>query len=544
MRREAAFRCRVVGELHRQLEYASIDARLRLLDAAETLIREIDLDRGYPVEFVTYRLTAWKPEPSTVVETVAGEALLADLVTMIQRLSRRCALPMDEDDCELLDGTAEALGVSRRTLVRLRRRGLAMRYAQCSDGHLRLACRHASLEWFRNRWPDLIDTTVRSSRQRTPPTALLDAAKTLPEAASVQAMAKTLARQFPDRTAASIRSLLRRASARGELVLPVQGRLSDRDKRFAQRATRRCVPPARIAAHLHIGVPSLHRAMLRLRMQRVMELHAALPPPPPEVSRREKGVPPERREDERDASALSAACVGAGLGSWDAHLSLSGSVAEVDAPAAFLLAMHVLRRRFGVMAAGGAAQPSAGQLDRAETDLRWMCQLRWALLAHLTPVLRRTVEQWCGRPPSELPAQTQRVVLRRGLEALRGVIIHQPASEADRLAARGRSAIDRCLAEIVPPRADLAFPRLSEPPALSLRRSEPSQDLLPEASWESRLPGLPALHKELSILRWGLGGRRPWTLQEVADRRGCSTSALARAWAAAQRSLVRPKHRS
>ena len=143
MRREAAFRCRVVGNLHRQLEWASADARLRLLDAAEQLIREIDLDRGYPVEFVTYRLTAWKSESDGVVETVAGEALLADLVTMIQRVSRRCALPriVDGTPAVLLDEVAAMLGVSRRTLVRMRRRGLAMRYVQCDDGQLRLGCR-------------------------------------------------------------------------------------------------------------------------------------------------------------------------------------------------------------------------------------------------------------------------------------------------------------------------------------------------------------------------------------------------------------------
>ncbi|HCA39932.1 MAG TPA: hypothetical protein DEO92_09685, partial [Phycisphaerales bacterium] len=182
MRREAAFRCSIIGELHRQLEWASKSACLRLLDAAEALIREINLDRAYPVEFVTYRLTAWKPEPNTVVETVAGEALLADLVTMIQRVSRRCALPLDNDESVLLDGTAKVLGISRRTLVRLRRRGLAMRYVQCSDGHLRLACRMESLEWFRNQWSELIGKSHPLVGSRSSTAAILEAAKALPEA--------------------------------------------------------------------------------------------------------------------------------------------------------------------------------------------------------------------------------------------------------------------------------------------------------------------------------------------------------------------------
>jgi hypothetical protein len=527
MRREAAFRCSVVGELHRQLEWASTAARLRLLDAAESLIREIDLDRGYPVEFVTYRLTAWKPEPGTVVETVAGEALLADLVTMIQRVSRRCALPLGKD-AVLLDGTAKALGVSRRTLVRLRRRGLAMRYAQCSDGHLRLVCSKESLAWFRTRWPDLIGGAGGPAAPHSATADILRAARTMQGSATLQAMARTLAATYSDRSPSAIRSVLRRAAARGDIVLPMQSRLSHRDQRLAQRATRRGVPPAQIAAHLRIGVPSLHRALLRLRRQRLAEIHGSLPPP--EV---DSGV--------RDEETLAVPSVLSGLGSWDAIFLLDSDSADLDSPEAALRAMHVLRRRFGLVAGDAPAQPSAGQLDRAETDLRWMTQLRWQLVAHLAPVLRQTVAQWCGRSPVELPSEMQRLVLRRGLETLRVVIVHQPAAEADRLGARARAAIDLCLAGIDPPRRDLALSRLSEMPSVPMWWAEPWRDLLPDPAWEARLGRVPARHRALSILRWGFGGQRPWTLQEVADLRGCKTSALARAWAAAQRSLLRSK---
>ena len=530
MRREAAFRCSVVGELHRQLEWASKAARLRLLDAAETLIREIDLDRAYPVEFVTFRLTAWKSESEKLVETVAGEALLADLVTMIQRVSRRCPLKLGAggDDVVLLDGTAEALGVSRRTLVRLRARGLAMRYVQCPDGHLRLACRRESLEWFRRRWAGLRGSARGGSTPASGTAAIVEAARSLPTALSLPATVRTLAGSFPDRSPSSIRSVLRRASARGDLVLPVQGRLDARDLRFAQRATRRGESPARIAARLRVGVPSLHRALMRLRGQRIIEIHASLP---------STAVP----RAVLDEPALAPASVRAGLGSWDARLSLVAAGVEVASLEATLLAMHVLRRRFGVIAADIPAQPAAGPLDRAETDLRWMCQLRWQLLAHLAPVLPRTVEQWCGRPPGELSSEVQRLVLQQGIEALRTIIVRQPAAEAGRLAARARAAVDGCVAGMDPPRADLALPRLSRTPTVSLMSGEPWREVLPDPIWEHRLTDLQPPHRELASMRWGFGGRRPWTLQEAADARGCKVPALARAWAAAQRSLVRPK---
>jgi len=533
MRREAAFRCAIVAELHRQLEWASKTARLRLLDAAETLICEIDLDRAYPVEFVTFRLTAWKPESVDVVEMVAGEALLADLVTMIQRVSRRCPLLLGEgdDDVVLLAGAAAALGVSRRTLVRVRSRGLAMRYVQCPDGHLRLACRRESLEWFQRRWATLHTAAPARSTGTSDTAALVAAARSLPHPTSLPDMVRALAGNFSDCTPAAIRSALRRAGARGELVLPVQKRLNARQWRLAQRATRRGLSSGKIATRLGVGVPSLHRGLMRLRGQRIAEIHASLPPAA--VS-----------QDAGDEEALAPSCVRAGLGEWGARVSLDTAGTKVVAVDATLLAMHVLRRRFGVIAADLPSQPAARMLDRAETDVRWMCQLRWQLLNHLAPVLRRMVEQWCGRPPMELSSDLQRVVLRRGLASLRAMLAHQPAAEADRLEARARAAVDVCLAGMEPPRVDLALPRLSEPPSVSLLSGEPWGDVLPDPNWEAKLAELQPAHRQLASMRWGFGGHRPWTLQEAADSRGCKTSALARAWAAAQRSLVRPSGRS
>lgn len=530
MRREAAFRCRVVGDLHRQLEWASTSARLRLLDAAELLIREIDLDRGYPVEFVTYRLTAWKSEGDDVVETVAGEALLADLVTMIQRVSRRCALPRVRDGASavLLDEVAEMIGVSRRTLVRMRRRGLAMRYVQCDDGRLRLGCHADVLAWFTSRCRDQTPAAALTSNPEISTREIVEAAQLLAGEMSMPRLVDAMTSRFPSRSASSIRSILRRGVDRSEITTLVQRRLGDRDEQLAWRAERRGIPVRDIAVRLGVGSSAVHRAAIRWSRRQLAVFDAVLPPA-------------LIRHDVGDGEALSPSCVTGGLGVWsDEFLMVPDAAHEADV-GKILVAMHVLRRRFGVIAAGVGGQPAAGQIDRAETDLRWMTQLRFRLVMHLASTLRETVEQWCGRAPETLSLDMQRVVLRRGLAVCRSVVEHHPADEAHRLFARAHAAIDRNLAKMSVPRSDLATSRISTPPSIPLSAGEVWRDVLPDPAWSTRVGTLCPSYRQLVVARWGFCGQRPRTLQEVAQERGSTTAALARAWATAHQQLVRPQ---
>jgi hypothetical protein len=529
MRREAAFRCSVVGDLHRQLEWASADARLRLLDAAEQLIREIDLDRGYPVEFVTFRLTAWKSDGDDVVETVAGEALLADLVTMIQRVSRRCALPLhiDGSSALLLDDVSRLLGVSQRTLVRMRRRGLAMRYVQCNDGRLRLGCRVDVLAWFKSRWSAQTQAGPSTSIEQDSAQDIVDAAQSLSSDMSLPRLVDAMALKFRNRSASSIRSVLRRGVDRGDLSTPVQRRLRDRDGQFAWRADRRGIPVRDIAARLGVGGSAVHRAVIRWRRRQIVAFQAVLPPA-------------LIGQDVGDEEALSPACVNVFLGQWSDAFVLSPQSTDIPHLEAMLVAMHVLRRRFGVIATEVCGQPAAGQIDRAETDLRWMTQLRFRLVMHLASSLTETIQQWCSRAPETLSLDMQRVLLRRGLAVCKRVVERHPAGEASRLAARARVAVDRNLAEMTVPRSDLATSRLRTPPTIPLSVSEVWRDVLPDPAWIARVDTLLPSQRELVVARWGFCGQRPRTLQDIAHERGSTVPALARAWVTAQQQLARP----
>ena len=93
MPRPPAFKSSAVRDLAHELRYAPATTRRRILTAAEQLAGEIERDRVYPEEFIVYRVTGYRPERPAPPVTLVGAALVTDLVTLIQRLSRRLDLP-------------------------------------------------------------------------------------------------------------------------------------------------------------------------------------------------------------------------------------------------------------------------------------------------------------------------------------------------------------------------------------------------------------------------------------------------------------------
>ena len=77
-----------------------------MLAAALGFVREVDDTRLYPIEFVTWRLTRWRPDEPTTLQGLPGEALRGDLVTMVQRISHRVPGDRAGADVLLLDDVA------------------------------------------------------------------------------------------------------------------------------------------------------------------------------------------------------------------------------------------------------------------------------------------------------------------------------------------------------------------------------------------------------------------------------------------------------
>ncbi|MCZ6446325.1 MAG: hypothetical protein O6758_09085, partial [Planctomycetota bacterium] len=142
MPRVARFKIAALGELFRQLMYAPLVARRRQMEAAEQLVAQIDPQQVYPEEFIIFRITGYRPDLPDEPVGLVGEALVADLVTLIQRLSQGLDLSSLNDDRTpvMLDDLARRLNVSAKTLQRYRKQGLVCHYVVFGDGTQRLAC--------------------------------------------------------------------------------------------------------------------------------------------------------------------------------------------------------------------------------------------------------------------------------------------------------------------------------------------------------------------------------------------------------------------
>ncbi|MDP7070548.1 MAG: hypothetical protein QF561_04275 [Phycisphaerales bacterium] len=507
------------------MEWASRESVLRLLEAAELLIREANLDRAYPVEYIVWKLTGWKQEAGDTVASVPGDALVADLVTMIQRLSRRCAMDWPATQPPLLlDEVAKSLRVSKRSLARFRRHGLVMRYVKCADGHLRLACQQDTLAWFRRARASVCGKP-RSESIRETRDAIIEAARRIDHGGGLVEMSTRLAAMFPGRSVPAIRGTLRRAVERGALPARPPRRVSQRDGRLAIRAERMGIRPSQLARRLGVGTPALHRLLQRARARQLAVVCAFLPPVP---------------EATDDSAVLEEVLLGSQLPLWTAEAALNDSEAAVPGDVDLdLRGVSTLLQRIHAGVEALASQPPARDVDRVHADVLWLTKLKWRLSLRYQPVVRHSIETWSGRPASALPPEMQRRLLRAGMQRVLEVVALQRPGDRERIESRVRSAVGRMLAELETPRSDLASVRVGETPAIPLRSLERCAGALPSASWERRVATLETPHRELACCRWGLEGFRPRTLVEVASMRGKSRAAMARAWFAAQRALVR-----
>lgn len=152
MPRRPALNIETFSELESQLRFAPREALLRNVARAEELAAEIEPTREYPMEWILFRITGFRPNNTRESnaarrgdgseEVLRGSNILADLGPLVERLCVHAKLT----DVEIPAGalTSEVLRarwcMSRATLNRLRQKGLVGRFAipaGASPGFLR-----------------------------------------------------------------------------------------------------------------------------------------------------------------------------------------------------------------------------------------------------------------------------------------------------------------------------------------------------------------------------------------------------------------------
>ncbi len=150
----ALYRVDSIANLARQLAFTPIDVRAAQVEAAEQLLHDVDPAKAYPIDFITYRITGYRPKatkhPDGHADLLTGLALQHDLGVLIERVSDTFDLRVADaaEPVLAIDDVTSRFDVTSKTIQRWRRRGLPARRFLCSDGKRRVGFLLSSVERF------------------------------------------------------------------------------------------------------------------------------------------------------------------------------------------------------------------------------------------------------------------------------------------------------------------------------------------------------------------------------------------------------------
>lgn len=534
MPRLPELRAPVLKDLEAQLRFAPREALIRDIERAEALAADIDPAQAYPMEWVVFRITGYRPDKGD--SAIRGDALLADLSALVERLCAGAAI----GSASLRDGAflsieqlEERWQVSRSTINRHRKRGLVARRVRGDDGKERLAFSLVTVERHETLHARSLGAAAAYSRfDEDEADKMIRRAERYARAGlTLNEAAARIAGRY-GRSHEGVRQLLRRQDSGGR-IFDERGPLSVRERRLIQRAGTRAIEPRQIARRLGRSVEAVRRAIDDHRARVLIEIDRS----------GSLEVPPGSWSIAKDPSAiervLQAPPAREGLGEPAGRDLLELVEAARAAPAidegrerARLLAYHALRARAALTIRElASSSPSAAAMDRAETDIRWAALLKCRMILTQMPRVIGAIESALDSPIDRLRAGDAIGALVEGVRST-GVTLdsHDPAGP---LAAPLALALTSTLARRATssPVKGLASPRLS--PGVVLGAWEPIMAprlyvLLPDERVVRGAAALGEDDRRLLQERFGLGGQAPSTLEELGARRSLQPMHVAR----------------
>lgn len=161
----AEFRIDSIAALARQLTFTPHDTRAAQVAAAERLLHEIDPAKAYPQEFVTYRITGYRPKTAQQ-DLLTGMALQHDLGMLIEQISDTLDIQTAQlaEPVLAIDDVTEKFNVTSKTIQRWRRKGLPARRFLFPDGKRRVGFLLTSVERFVNKHSDQVGRAANFSQ--------------------------------------------------------------------------------------------------------------------------------------------------------------------------------------------------------------------------------------------------------------------------------------------------------------------------------------------------------------------------------------------
>ena len=497
-----------VHDLALQIKRAPLPVRLKQVQTIETLIFEIEDETLYPLDYIVYRITGYRSDGDDQ-PMLLGSALVGDLVATVAIVSHSLHIPAES--ALTVEETAKSLGVSTRTISRLRREGLPFRWVAESTGRKRLGCLARTLQLFREKHKERISSASGFSRlSRKEKYEIVNAALQYSGSGrSLSDVAEELSKDS-GRGHETIRSLLKRSpEARNVLEKPPP--ITRTDARSIEKEIHNGISWATLAVQHNRTVGALRKAVLRLRATRLKQMDI----PYVELASFSRIDADEIILGTSVSKNTSPPMLELNPTAITIATTKLNAVDETTA----VSAMHLLRRRAYNQARELDYSPNADTLDRIETDLRWSFLLQQDLILLALPTAISVAVQHIGRPLDELPSKRLVVLMNKIIRTVADVCSRLDPSKGQTIEKTPAFVLDRLLsASGTPEIVDRAAAKRS---AISL--TCPFHEVVP---WSTLIPreNLPKQSLDKSIecsevvaLKYGWSGR-PLTVIEIAQK--------------------------
>ncbi len=443
------FRVDELAELAAQLRFAPRSALVRDLERTEALAYELDAGGSFPLDYVVFRVTGYRPDRSADA-LIPGEELLGELATLAEHLSSSAKIELSSLDGALsAEALCEKWSVSRKTLERYRRRGLLSRRVIGAGGKPRVAYMPEAVAAFEQREPQTLRAATTFSRLEPEVRArvIAEAREHAREGKSLNQAALSIAERI-GRGHETVRQILQRwEREEGESLFDGSGPMGPRERRLCFLAWRRALEPGVVATR--VGKP--RASVLRVTVdERARVLRGLLPA----IAR---GLRDEAPDETAAAGEYATGGIGwAGPDLLEDFLALARGLGPIPAAEerGRLTACRELRRRaaraIGELPEHGNSSP---EIDRIETDLRWSARVKAELVRALLPVMLRAIESRLGAEAEQLGSVALRAVVESGIEAAASAIDTVHPGDRGRLASPVSLAVDRSMRSIPAVRA-------------------------------------------------------------------------------------------
>lgn len=554
MPRLSTIRLEPLRDLVADLRYTPRAALLRCIERAESLALELDPQTTYPMEWVIYRVTGYRPKDAPDA-LLPGDALLADLSSLVEHLCEVAAFRDEEaePDAATIDQLAERWSVSRKSIERYRRQGLIARRTRGLDGNVRLVFCTRVVDHFEEQRADHLERAASFDRVGNQERDWLYRRARRYHASLGWEFPK-IARRLADRSRRNLgtmrRSLVLADQLSGDPVFCIRKNLDERQARTITRAMEWGIKPGLLAERFGRSRTSILRIAIDGRAA-ALRRHA-------QTIRRQHDIPSQtihnsaahilQQPGATDCAIENPPLEARALLSWASQLNPVDARWESQTSAAHWL---LLARAAETIDGLANSMVLAGEVDAIETDLRWALLLRRRLVISQIPLMIRTMQDRLGTNLLTLrPDQIKtlfRVAMHATILAVDGSHPQRPdrsLTDFGRLASPVSLALNRALSQHRPEHFEAATGRAATARAELedwTRLLAPWQALVePHPMIALSLDRLQEPDRSILTLRYGLGGKPPLSSAAIGEQLGVSPARIASASRRARHAARQP----